>query len=942
MKSREIREEFLRFFEGKGHVRVPSAPVVPQDDPTLYFTNAGMNQFKDVFLGLGRRDYTRAVDTQKVIRVSGKHNDLDEVGYSPWHHTFFEMLGNWSFGDYFKKEAIEWGWELITEHFGLDKERLWATVFEGDDAVEADGEAEAFWYECTDLLPGRVVRLPAKENFWEMGATGPCGPCSEIHYYLGDDIGAQDPRMLIDDTGDLVEIWNLVFIQYNRDETGALQPLPEKHVDTGMGFERMCSLLQGADNNYETDVFQPLIGRIAELTGKEYGGEHRVPMQVIADHVRALSFAMADGAMPSNEGRGYVLRRILRRAARYARQLDQHDPFIHQLVGTLGETMGHVFPEVAARQDHIARVIHSEEESFGKTLDRGLDLFARFTAKGQITGPEIFHLEDTYGFPKDLTELMAREQEVSVIDSEGYDRDRAAQQERSRLVQRLVSRALMNAPEMFLKRLQAAEEEAETIVQQLEAAEEEEAVQRLQATKKKAEAVVERRRVLYQAAQQAAAKEKEEKEKKKKKEKHSLFVGYDELEIEAQIVLTGEGEDGRVRLVLDRTPFYAEAGGQIGDRGRIEGEGFVVEVEDVQKEHGGIVHIGRLTGGDEEALEKTIAVLDTVVARVDLQARMDAERNHTATHLLHESLRRTLGDHVGQMGSLVAPDRLRFDFSHFAAVEPEQLREIEERVNEQIRADIEVSSFQEELEKAKAMGAQALFGEKYDDQVRVVRIGDFSLELCGGTHVRSTGEIGAFDLLSESGIAAGVRRSEALTGAGAERIAHQRRQVLADLGSRLNAAPEEIADKIEALLGRNRQLERSLDELRRRVAALETSDLSNGSSEVEGITVVARRTEAEDVPSLRAMADGLRESLGSGVGVLGADIGGKVSFIAVVTDDLIKGRGLKAGDIVRGVAQLAGGSGGGKPHLAQAGGRDPGKLDQALAQVAGIVEQQLK
>ena len=434
MKSREIREAFLRFFEGKGHVRVPSAPVVPQDDPTLYFTNAGMNQFKDVFLGLGRRDYTRAVDTQKVMRVSGKHNDLDEVGYSPWHHTFFEMLGNWSFGDYFKKEAIEWGWELITEHFGLEKERLWATVFEGDDAVEADVEAEAFWYECTDLLPGRVVRLPAKENFWEMGATGPCGPCSEIHYYLGDDLAAQDSRMLIDDTGDLVEIWNLVFIQYNRDETGALQPLPEKHVDTGMGFERMCSLLQRAESSYETDVFQPLIGRIAELTGKEYGGEYRIPMQVIADHVRSLSFTMADGAMPSNEGRGYVLRRILRRAARYARQLDQHDPFIHQLVGTLGETMGHVFPEVAARKDHIARVLHSEEESFGKTLDRGLDIFARFAAKGQITGGDAFQLYDTYGFPLDLTELMAREQGIPIIDREEFDRALEAQRQRSRHV----------------------------------------------------------------------------------------------------------------------------------------------------------------------------------------------------------------------------------------------------------------------------------------------------------------------------------------------------------------------------------------------------------------------------------------------------------------------------------------------------------------------------
>jgi len=869
VKSREIREAFLRFFEGKGHVRVPSAPVVPQDDPTLYFTNAGMNQFKDVFLGLGRRDYTRAVDTQKVVRVSGKHNDLDEVGYSPWHHTFFEMLGNWSFGDYFKKEAIEWGWELITEHFGLEKERLWATVFVGDDAVAADAEAEALWYECTDLLPGRVVRLPAKENFWEMGATGPCGPCSEIHYYLGDDLAAQDRRMILDDTGDLVEIWNLVFIQYNRDETGALHPLPEKHVDTGMGFERMCSLLQGTESNYETDVFQPLIGRIGELTGKEYRGEHRIPMQVVADHVRALSFAMADGAMPANEGRGYVLRRILRRAARYARQLDQHGPFIHQLVTPLSETMSHVFPEIAARKDHIAGVIRSEEEGFGKTLDRGLDIFAQFAAKGQITGGDAFQLYDTYGFPLDLTELMAREQDIPLVEREEFDRALAAQRQRSRQA----TRTQFSATESVGHTLAAA---------------------------------------------------------------HSLFVGYDELEVEAQVVQAEGGADGRVWLVLDRTPFYAEAGGQVGDQGRIEGKNFVVEVEDVQKAHDRIVHKGRLVEGEADALT------GAVDARVDRQARMDAERNHTATHLLHESLRQTLGDHVGQMGSLVAPDRLRFDFSHFAAVTPEQLREIEQRVNEQIRADLAVSTFREELEKAKAMGAQALFGEKYEDQVRVVRIGDFSLELCGGTHVRSTGEIGAFDLVAESGIAAGVRRSEALTGAGAERVAHQRRQVLADLGARLNAAPEALADKIETLLGRNRQLERTLDELRRRVAALETSELSSGAQQVQGVAVVARRTQAEDVPSLRTMADGLRESLGSGVGVLGADIGGKVSFIAVVTDDVIEDRGLKAGDIVRGVAQLAGGSGGGKAHLAQAGGRDPDKLDSALEQVARIVEQQLK
>ena len=868
MKSKEVRETFLSFFESKGHTRVPSAPVVPQDDPTLYFTNAGMNQFKDAFLGLGSRNYARAVDTQKVMRVSGKHNDLEEVGYSPWHHTFFEMLGNWSFGDYFKKEAIAWHWELITEYYGLEKERLWATVFEGDDSVEADEEAERYWGEVTDLLPGRVARMPAKDNFWEMGETGPCGPCSEIHYYLGDDLEAQNRQMLIEDTDDHVELCNLVFIQYNREQSGQLQPLPAVHVDTGMGFERMCSLLQGVDNNYGSDVFQPLIGRIAELTGLSFDNEHRVPMQVISDHVRALSFTIADGAMPSNEGRGYVLRRILRRASRYARQLEQHEPFIHQLVGVICETMGHAFPELVSKREHIDLVIRSEEEGFGKTLDRGLDIFARFASKGQITGRDAFQLYDTYGFPLDLTELMAREQGVLVVEPEAFDVELEAQRTRAR-----------------------------------------------QATGSKFKAT--------EGVGDAVEGE------------HSLFVGYDELQVEAKVVNVEAHEEGQLRLYLDRTPFYAESGGQVGDCGRIEGDGFAIAVESVQKARGGIVHIGRLTEGEFEAVEGGVA------ARVDRVARDDIARNHTATHLLHESLRQTLGEHVGQMGSLVMTGRLRFDFSHFAALEPEQLREIEERVNEQIRADLEVSTFEEELEKAKEMGAQALFSEKYADRVRVVRIGDFSLELCGGTHVRATGEIGSFDLLSESGIAAGTRRSEALTGAGAVRALRQRRELLGTLGTRLNAAPEELADKIEALLGRNRDLQGALDELRRKVAGLEAGDMSSAAQEVDGIKVVAQRSEADDVSGLRTMADGLRDSLGSGIGVLGADIAGKVSFIAVVTDDLIGGRGLKAGDIVREVAKIAGGSGGGKAHQAQAGGRDPGKIDEALAAVVGIVERQL-
>jgi alanyl-tRNA synthetase len=863
MESSQIREEFLAFFEGKGHTRVPSAPVVPQDDPTLYFTNAGMNQFKDVFLGMGSRPYTRAVDTQKCMRVSGKHNDLEEVGISPWHHTLFEMLGNWSFGDYFKEEAITWAWELITERYGLEKERLWATVFEGHGNVEPDEEAEALWGRCTDLPPERVVRLPAKDNFWEMGETGPCGPCSEIHYYLGDDLSKQGREGILADTDDYVEIWNLVFIQYNRDQAGDLHLLPARHVDTGMGFERLTSLLQGKTSNYETDVFQPLIGRIAELSGKPYAGEFRVPMQVIADHVRALSFTVADGAMPSNEGRGYVLRRILRRAARYARQLEIHEPFIHQLSETLGQVMGQAFPEILTKQDHISLVIRSEEESFSKTLDRGLEIFERLAQKGQLDGDDAFQLYDTYGFPLDLTQLMARERGVP-IDETGFTEALEGQRQRARAAS---------------KGRFAATEGVDDVIA----------------------------------------------------ETHSRFVGYGQLETESRLVLTESDKDGVLRLFAEETPFYAESGGQVGDRGRIVGDGFAVEIEDVQKARGGIVHLGRLVEGDIDA------VGGQVVLTVDSQRRAAAARNHTATHLMHQALRDVLGDHVGQMGSLVGPDRLRFDFSHFAAMEPGQVQEVEGAVNEKIRQDLEVETREEDLDRAKEMGARALFGEKYDQRVRLVCVGDYSLELCGGTHVDSTGRIGSFDLLAESGIAAGTRRAEALTGEGAEAMVRFRRDTLARLGAALNAQPDELDAKIEALLQRNRELERGLEDLRRRLAEGQAGGLVDAAVEVSGVKVLASRVEVDGVPALRAMADQLRQGLGSGAGVLGADIDGKVAFIAVVTDDLVKERGLKAGDIVRQVAQIAGGSGGGKPHMAQAGGRDPQKLDEALAATAGIV-----
>ena len=869
MKSREVREGFLSFFERHGHQRVPSASVVPGDDPTLFFTNAGMNQFKDVFLGLGTRSYDRAVDSQKCIRVSGKHNDLEEVGISPWHHTFFEMLGNWSFGDYFKKEAIEWAWELVTERYGLSGDRLWATVFEGDEAegVEPDEEAERLWLAHTDLTNDRVVRLPAKDNFWEMGSTGPCGPCSELHYYLGDDLTQQSREGILEDGDDYVEIWNLVFIQFNRDESGRLDPLPAKHVDTGMGFERMCTLLQGAGSSYETDLFQPLIARICELTELDSDGDHRVAMRVVADHVRALTFAIADGALPSNDGAGYVLRRILRRAARFGRNLGRRDPFIFRLAATVADIMGDAYPEIVEKSNHISLVIRSEEEGFGTTLDRGLEIFEKVSDRGEITGADAFLLHDTYGFPLDLTELMARERGLRV-DTDGFQQELEQQRRRARAATR--------------EQLKLAAGDSEAIPGE-----------------------------------------------------HSAFVGYEKLETEAEVVAVDADVDRGVRLFLSRTPFYAESGGQVGDTGRIEGDGFALDVETTLRARGGIVHLGKLSEGDVNAVGGSVRAI------VEGTARLSAARNHTATHLLHEVLRRTLGDHVSQMGSLVAPERLRFDFSHFAALEPERIRDIEGEVNERIRADLEVSAFEEDLERAKQMGARALFGEKYTDRVRVVKIADFSLELCGGTHVESTGQIGQFDLVSESGIAAGTRRAEGLTGAAASRTARQHRDALSEMGQLLSVGAEELSAVVTSLFDRNRELERLLAGARRQAASQTASELVTDAADLGGIKVVSARVEVDNMDSLRSVADGLRAELRSGAGVLGAVLGGKVSLIAVVTDDLVKNRSLKAGDIVREVAQLAGGSGGGRPHMAQAGGRDPGKLDAALAATEHIVQTQL-
>jgi alanyl-tRNA synthetase len=867
--SAEIREDFFRFFEGKGHTRVPSAPVAPSDDPTLLFTNAGMNQFKDVFLGAGRRDYVRAVDTQKCIRVSGKHNDLEEVGFSPRHHTFFEMLGNWSFGDYFKREAIAWGWELLTEEWRLPKDRLWATVFGGDEAdgLEPDEEAEQLWREVTDIRPDRVIRLGKKDNFWEMGETGPCGPCSEIHYYRGNDPAILSAGAVDVEADGFLELWNLVFIQFNRDGEG-LHNLPAVHVDTGMGLERACAVLQDVDSNYDTDLFLPLLAGISDLTGKPYTGEYQVAMRVIADHVRALTFAIAEGALPSNEGRGYVLRRILRRAARYGRTLDMQEPFIHRLTRDLVGIMGGAFPEVAEKAEHVSAVIRAEEEGFGRTLDRGLEIFDEVAARGAISGEDAFRLYDTYGFPLDLTQLMAAEKGLAV-DEEGFQREMDSQRTRSREATKNAFSAQQTVAEGFLP------------------------------------------------------------------DRHSEFVGYETLQADTRAVAWREGQNDTVEVFLERTPFYSESGGQIGDRGCIRNDEAELEVEDTVRIGEGIVHRGRLVRGTADGLTS-----GQVTATVDAERRLDTARNHTATHLVHMALRRVLGSHVDQAGSMVAPDRMRFDFTHFTGVTAEQLEEIEAIANGVVLQDLAVDISLIPLDKAREMGATMLFTEKYGEIVRMVRVGDVSIELCGGTHVESTGQIGMTLLTSETGVAAGVRRIEVVTGQAAETWVRSQRHILAELEEATGAATAELPERVAQMIEKNRVLERELQTLRQEMAGSSMDVLVKNAGEVDGICVVRERVEPADMDSFRDMGDKLRDALGSGVGVLGAELDGKASLIAVVTDDLIQ-RGVQAGNVVREVAKVVGGGGGGRPHLAQAGGRDPGKMAEALELVPEIVRAQL-
>lgn len=882
--AKEIRATFLKFFEEHEHRVVPSAPVVPQGDATLLFTNAGMNQFKDVFMGVGHRDYSRAADTQKCIRVSGKHNDLEEVGVDTYHHTFFEMLGNWSFGDYFKKEAITWAWEFLTEVCELDPSRIYVTVFGGDadDGLDADTEAESLWPELTGIPKDQVLRFGKKDNFWEMGETGPCGPCTEIHYDLGPEAGEiadpSDARSGVNtDNCRVIEIWNLVFIEYNRSRDGKLSPLPNKHVDTGMGFERLVTVLQGKISNYDTDLFTPIFRGLEEITQTKYGRSMAaadIAFRVIADHVRTLSVAFADGVLPSNEGRGYVMRRILRRAARFGRQsLGQHQPFIHRLVPVVVESLGDVFPEIAARKDHIALLIESEERAFAKTLDRGLDLYhglsARVKSGGKelIPGEEAYDLYATFGFPRDLVELMAREDGLAV---EGHGWDEAQEKHRQ------ASKAEGSFGAGFDTSL----------------------IEGLPPTK----------RSFYREGQ----------------------VGHgDGLNADAQFV---KALDER-HLVISHSPFYSESGGQVSDLGVIEGEGFRFIVDQVQSYGSIVVHLGRL---EEGSFEKPPLKLK---ARVDADRRRRIMANHTGTHLLHWALKKVLGDHTTQQGSLVAPDKLRFDVSHRQAITPAEIEEIEKLVNLRVVDNVALVTTAESLDDAKARGVTALFGEKYDDDVRVVDIAGYSTELCGGTHCNATGDIGAFAIISESAVQAGVRRIEAVTGLGAiELIQTERRE--------LRVAAQALKTNSADLLGRIETLQKQVKELKKgggKKAAADAGELaknllSDATEKGDAKIVVARLDVG--AKEISGVADVLRNNHGSVCGLLVATAGSKVVLVAFASPDLAKGA-VHAGKVAKETAGILGGSGGGRPDFAQAGGKDPSKIGEALERARDLLTQGL-
>ncbi|QGZ31781.1 alanine--tRNA ligase [Stutzerimonas stutzeri] len=872
MKSAEIREAFLRFFEEKGHTRVASSSLIPANDPTLLFTNAGMNQFKDCFLGLEKRAYTRATTSQKCVRAGGKHNDLENVGYTARHHTFFEMLGNFSFGDYFKRDAIHYAWEFLTSEkwLNLPKDKLWVTVYATDD------EAYDLWTKEVGVPAERMVRIGdnkgapyASDNFWAMGDTGPCGPCTEIFFDHGEHIWGGPPGSPEEDGDRYIEIWNNVFMQFNRTADGVMHPLPAPSVDTGMGLERISAVLQHVNSNYEIDLFQSLLDASAQAIG--CNNEGQASLKVVADHIRSCGFLIADGVTPSNEGRGYVLRRIIRRACRHGNKLGAKGSFFHRIVAALVAEMGDAFSELKTQQAHIERVLKTEEEQFAKTLEQGLKILEQDLAElkgGVIPGDVIFKLYDTYGFPVDLTGDIARERELT-LDEEGFEREMEAQRERAR-----------SASAFGMDYNSLVKVEGET-------------------------------RFTGYLGTSGSGK--------------VLALFKEGMAVQS----LSAGEEGVV--VLDETPFYAESGGQIGDCGYLSSEGTRFDVRDTSKAGGAFLHHGILDSG-------SLKVGATVDATVDASVRQATALNHSATHLLHAALRQILGEHVSQKGSLVDSQRLRFDFSHFEAIKPEQLKALEDKVNAEIRGNSPVEIEETDIETAKSKGAMALFGEKYGDQVRVLTMGGgFSVELCGGTHVKRTGDIGLFKIISEGGVAAGVRRIEAVTGEQALAYLNGAEEQLKEAAALVKGSRENLLDKLGAMLERNRQLEKELEQLKAKAASATGNDLAGSAVDVKGVKTLAARVDGLDGKALLALVDQLKNKLGSGVILLGGVQDDKVVLVAGVTQDLTAR--LKAGDLMKQAAAAVGGKGGGRPDMAQGGGSDAGRLDEALALAQAFVEQ---
>ena len=870
----EIRQAFLDFFHSKGHQVVASSSLVPHNDPTLLFTNAGMNQFKDVFLGLDKRNYSRATTSQRCVRAGGKHNDLENVGYTARHHTFFEMLGNFSFGDYFKHDAIQFAWELLTSEkwFALPKERLWVTVYESDD------EAYEIWEKEVGIPRERIIRIGdnkgapyASDNFWQMGDTGPCGPCTEIFYDHGDHIWGGPPGSPEEDGDRYIEIWNIVFMQFNRQADGTMEPLPKPSVDTGMGLERIAAVLQHVNSNYDIDLFRTLIQAVAKVTGAT--DLSNKSLRVIADHIRSCAFLIADGVMPSNENRGYVLRRIIRRAVRHGNMLGAKETFFYKLVGPLIDVMGSAGEDLKRQQAQVEQVLKTEEEQFARTLERGLALLDEELAKlsgDTLDGETAFRLYDTYGFPVDLTADVCRERNIKV-DEAGFEAAMEEQRRRAR------EASGFGADYNAMKRVYSASE----------------------------------------------------------------FKGYDHLELNGKVTalfVDGKAVDAinagqEAVVVLDQTPFYAESGGQVGDKGELKGANFSFAVEDTQKYGQAIGHIGKLAAG-------SLKVGDAVQADVDEARRARIRLNHSATHLMHAALRQVLGTHVSQKGSLVNDKVLRFDFSHNEAMKPEEIRAVEDLVNTQIRRNLPIETNIMDLEAAKAKGAMALFGEKYDERVRVLSMGDFSTELCGGTHASRTGDIGLFRIISESGTAAGVRRIEAVTGEGAIATVHADSDRLSEVAHLLKGDSNNLADKVRSVLERTRQLEKELQQLKEQAAAQESANLSSKAIDVNGVKLLVSELSGVEPKMLRTMVDDLKNQLGSTIIVLATVVEGKVSLIAGVSKDVTDR--VKAGELIGMVAQQVGGKGGGRPDMAQAGGTDAAALPAALASVKGWVSAKLQ